>query len=93
MGGREGRWECAGYVDGSCEWQRKCNAGPECDAPCCYLEHPLEESRWVVLCNNKKECWQVAMTIGEAIHLDEAEGTMWHQKHHEAEKDCTRADV
>ena len=28
-----------------------------------------------------------------AIHLDEAEGTMWHQKHHQAEKDCTRADV
>ena len=76
MGGRECGWECAGYVDGSCELQHKCNAGAECDAPCCYLEHPQEESRWVVLWNKKKQCWPVAMTMDETIHLDKAEGSM-----------------
>ena len=76
LGGRTGQWGCAGYVGGTCLHQHKCNAGVECGALRCYLEHPPEELRWILLCNKKQQHWVVAMSIDGAIHHDESEGTM-----------------
>ena len=89
--GRTGQWECAGYVDGSCLRQHKCKAGIDCDELHCFLEHPPDESRWIVLCNKKKQYWAVAMTMDEAIHHDEDEGTM--SALTTGDEGCTYADV
>lgn len=82
---RQGMWACKDPI--ACGRQHECKAGLACNAHLCYLLHPTDECRWVVLAT-KRERRVVAMTLDEALQYS-GDGGMIAMKGNA----YTRADV